>query len=405
MTAIPELSSRTIIFSLVASHAGKVCIAVVVNVLPILLPRMGGDLVPGGLSNEEIGRIGGAVFAGLVLGVVITGPLADRLGVRPVATCGSLAMALGLVLVASSQAAPEATLAAVIMGLGAGMMDLVICPLVAMVQPARRASALNRLEANYCLGSIAVILLVSVWLQVGGGWRPAIFALAVLPLILALVFVFNRWPALTQADRRQGLGHLLRSGWLLLSLSIIALSGAVEVGICVWLPTFTQRVAEGSALTGGATLVGFLACMALGRHLAANHSERFSAPQVLGWSAVVTGILVLATLVLPMSWTALTLLVLTGLPIGCLWPTVLAMNVDRFPHGGATLFSLLVAFGNGGGFLMPWCIGLMADGGSFAWGLAGLAMCPALLFVLLGLQRSRGHEAAGNVPIIPESTC
>ena len=405
MTGTPVLSARTVTLSLAASHAGKVCIAAVINVLPILLPRMGGDLVPGGLSNEEIGRIGGAVFAGLVLGVVVTGPLADRLGVRPVATCGSLAMALGLVLLGGAHAAPAATMAAVIMGLGAGMMDLVICPLVAVVQPARRASALNRLEANYCLGSIAVILLVSGWIQAGGGWRQAVFVLALLPLILVPLFALNPWPALIQADRRMGLGQLVRSGWLLLSLGIIALSGAVEVGICVWLPTFTQRVVEGSALTGGATLVGFLACMALGRHLAANHSERFTAPQMLGWSAAVTGILILATVLLSMSWTALTLLVLTGLPIGCLWPTVLAMNGDRFPHGGATLFSLLVAFGNGGGFLMPWCIGLMADGGSFAWGLAGLAMCPALLLVLLGLQRSRRYEAAGKAPTIPESTC
>ena len=98
----------------------------------------------------------------------------------------------------------------------------------------------------------------------------------------------------------------------------------------------------------------------------------------------------------------MTALVLTGLFVSCLWPTMLAYAADRVPRGGATLFSLLAASGNGGGMAAPAIVGLVAAGVDLRWGLATAAIYPlvaAVLFILPGAagRRSRGQEEEEHV--------
>ena len=71
-------------------------------------------------------------------------------------------------------------------------------------------------------------------------------------------------------------------------------------------------------------------------------------------------------------------LVLYGLGASCLWPTLLAYAGDRVSRGGATMFSLLSASGNGGGALAPLLIGAVAGRTNLRWGLTALGVYPLL---------------------------
>ena len=52
------------------------------------------------------------------------------------------------------------------------------------------------------------------------------------------------------------------------------------------------------------------------------------------------------------------------------------------------MFGLLAAFGNLGGILMPWLVGVTADRSSLRLGLATSTACPLLMaFMLLWMQR------------------
>jgi fucose permease len=85
---------------------------------------------------------------------------------------------------------------------------------------------------------------------------------------------------------------------------------------------------------------------------------------------------------------ALTASVAVGLAGSCLWPSTLGVAADRFPRGGATMFGLLAAFGNLGGILMPWLVGVTSDWSSLRLDLATSTVCPLLMaFVLLWMQR------------------
>jgi len=64
------------------------------------------------------------------------------------------------------------------------------------------------------------------------------------------------------------------------------------------------------------------------------------------------------------------------------------MAGDRFPQGGASIFGLLAAFGNLGGILIPWLVGVTADRSSLRLGLATSTVCPLLMaLVLLWIER------------------
>ncbi len=57
------------------------------------------------------------------------------------------------------------------------------------------------------------------------------------------------------------------------------------------------------------------------------------------------------------------------------------------------MFGLLAAFGNLGGILMPWLVGVTADWSSLRLGLATSTACPLLMaFMLLWMQRHPAVE-------------
>src|ERR1700746_1544827 len=142
-----------------------------------------------------------------------------------------------------------------------------------------------------------------------------------------------------------------------------------------------------SKWTGSVSLLAFSAAMALGRILAGLIGRRVDSIRLmLGccWTSVV---LFLLACLAPWPAVALAASVAVGLAGSCLWPTTLGVAADRFPQGGAPIVGLLAAFGNLGGILMPWLVGVTSDWSSLRLGLATSTACPLLMaFVLLWMR-------------------
>jgi MFS family permease len=82
--------------ALALCYAGMVCLAIAVNLMPIFLTTVQVDL--GGkavLTHEQLGRISALAFAGLVGGILFTGPLADRWGGKLFSILGTLLIGVG----------------------------------------------------------------------------------------------------------------------------------------------------------------------------------------------------------------------------------------------------------------------------------------------------------------------
>ena len=64
------------------------------------------------------------------------------------------------------------------------------------------------------------------------------------------------------------------------------------------------------------------------------------------------------------------------------------------------MFGLLAAFGNLGGILMPWLVGVTSDSSSLRLGLATSTACPLLMaFVLLWMQSRPVADLRDSHPV------
>lgn len=124
--------------------------------LPLMMSARGFDLA-------QVGVVAGVYPLVWAAGQVVFGPLSDRLGRRALILPGMLLQGLGLVLLGVAGALPALVLAAVVLGLGTGMVYPTLIALVAdRVEPATRATALGVYrfvrDGGYALGAVVAAL-------------------------------------------------------------------------------------------------------------------------------------------------------------------------------------------------------------------------------------------------------
>ena len=183
--------------ALYACYAAMMCLAMALNFLPVFLTTFSHTFgAASGLTTEQLGRIPAVMFLSFIVAILITGPLADRVRISLI-----IRFALGTTLVGLGWVAmaPSYTLllcAVAVMGFGAGMLDMILSPIVAALQPERRSAAMNWLHAYFCIGAVAAVLIASVALQWDISWRTVALILMVAPLATLLLFLGLTLPPL-----------------------------------------------------------------------------------------------------------------------------------------------------------------------------------------------------------------
>jgi len=368
-------------------------LAIGVNLLPVFLTSLsltfGGQ---DGLSQEQLGRLGAISFIGLVLGILIAGPASDRWGAKGFAMGGNGVMVLSLIGMSLAPGYGSLGLAVFWLGFGAGILDMILSPVVAVLNPDRRSAAMNWLHSFYCVGAVVTILASTVALQIGFSWRHACYLLLPLPLVLLAAFALLRFPPLvadSEAGGRTPLRHLLRGRWFWGALAAIFLGGATELGMAQWLPAYAEITLGYPQWVGGMALLLFSVAMAAGRMVAGAIGARVNPFVVMAWCCGSSAVLFFLGSFLPFSSFALAACIAVGFTGSALWPTVLGVTADRYSAGGGSMFAALAALGNAGGILMPWVVGWVGDLSSLRWGLAVSAFAPLFMLPIVLVLQSR----------------
>ncbi len=366
-------------------YAAMMCLAIGINLLPVFLTSIGASFGQGGsLSGEELGRLGAVAFAGLVVGIVTTGPLADRYGAKPFVILANILTVLGLSGMAAAQTFPLLLTTVFVVGLGAGMLDMILSPVVAALNPERRTAAMNWLHSFYPVGAVVTILIGTVALAFDVGWRAVCWLSILLPLGLTLAFLPLRFPALvTASQERTSMRELCARPWFLAALAAIFMGGATELGMAQWLPAYAETSLGFSPTVAGMGLLLFSIAMALGRMAIGMLEASANAYAIMIAGCLLSVVFFLLGAFLENPGWALAACVAAGFVGSSLWPTMLAVVSDRYPDGGATMFAALAAFGNAGGIFMPWVIGFVGDVRNLHWGIATSAIAPFLMMPLI----------------------
>lgn len=378
------------------------CLAIAINLLPVFLTTISADLGgEAGLSAEQLGRLGAVTFGGLVSGILLTGPLADRIGGKPFAAGGNLLIAIGLAILGIASSYDVVLIGAFVMGFGAGSLDMILSPIVAAVQSDRRTRAMNLLHSFYAGGAVLTILLATLAVKLEIGWQTVALGLMPMPLVLGAIFLFMRLPAII--DQTQGprtpTRRLLRQPIFIVLMLTIALGGATEAGIAYWLPAYAEQTLGFSRWHAGLGLVAFSIAMTVGRIGILFLPKSVSTITLMLVCCLLTTLLFPIATFAPSGSVALAACVLSGLTGSCLWPSTLALAADRYPNGGATMFGILAALGNLGGMTLPWIVGTVADASNMRWGLFTAIICPITMVLLLLWLRDRVRHHPDPQPV------
>ena len=377
--------TRTPAGLLAACCLATISIGLLTNLPALCLTAIAGDL---GLDRVHSGLFLSFAFWGLVVSISLSGPAADRWGFRYLLVASGVLQAAGLYLVSQAHGSGQACLGAGVTGLGTGVLDALLTPLVCAAYPKTRTRTANLLHAFYPIGMSMVVLavLLLTWLQ--WDWRHIYRLMIATNVPYAILFLFIPLPPHShQGPARMPPGLIVRQGAFLLLVGAIFLAGVAELGPSQWLPAYVEQAVGSARSTSALGLLLLGAMMALGR-LGNSFLARHAGPKPLVLAgAAITGVsLVLAALPAPTFFTVACLAVL-GLGVSGLWPSVLSLAGNRFPQAGATMYSVLQTAGNVGGLVGPLAIGLIAQRAGLRVAMGLLALAPATMLLLLVLYR------------------
>lgn len=397
-------------------HLGMFIQAMVINLAPLLFIPLREEL---GLSFEQLGRLILVNFLTQMTVDLLCTALADRVSTKALVVLANLSAALGLVWFALGSRSPhhayeQLMAGTVVFSIGCGLLEVLLSPIIQAVPSERKAGSMALLHAFYPIGKVVVIVVTGYALHRVGleHWRGVMLAWTVVPLLNTVGFMMIDLPPFAEPGRRQRLRDLVsRPTYRLVVLAMI-FAGATEVTLAQWASAYAERALGVTKLV--ADLVGFGLFglgMVAGRLWFGFHGE---GRHLRGWMQSGCWGSFAACLVIALSpWPALALL--AGLPAGffvsMLWPGTLSLSAARFPLAGASMFALLAAGGDFGCGLMPWWLGVVADGAArFApgWasgvspeafglrvGLLFTAVYPVVLSVLLARFHREDQGEAG----------
>lgn len=356
-----------------------------VQVLPaVALEALGENL---GLNFEQRGLIFSLRIVAAMPLLLLIGHYAERPYKRHILFWGLVAVVLGQLLTAVAPSYGPLLWAVLVSGIGFGVVEAIVNPLVAQLYPNRSAWALNIINGVFSLGLVIGALTTGELLQAGYGWRLAFWLWMIPPAICAVMYMTPRYPPPSpdsdtfhvRPDVRSFLANPLF--WLLSAAMV--LGGGCEAGLTSWAPNFVAEELGASARGGAWATILYGIFMAVGRFGSGVVVGRFTPMQMMLASALLCGMVTLGLAFVPTLSAAWLLFALGGLFVACFWPTLLAVASDHICVGSMSLFSLLATAGVTGCVIMPWAIGALGDIFGLRTGIMVLPVSMALLIVLL----------------------
>ena len=372
--------------TLLSCYLGFITQAITANFAPLLFLTFKDTY---GIPLEKIALIPMAFFLTQLLIDFAATKFVDRIGYRTCVVCSQVLSAVGLALLAVlPEVLPDPftgiLIAVVLYAMGAGLIEVLISPIVEACPFDNKDGVMSLLHSFYCWGMVGVILGSTVFFAVFSVKNLHILAIlwAVIPFVNAFNFLKCPIERLTEDGEGMKMGQLFRIPLFWLMALLMVCSGASEISMAQWASAFTESAMGVSKTIGD--LAGpclFAVLMGISRVFYGKMSEKLDLTKtMLGCGALCILCYLLASLS-PLPVLGLMGCELCGISVGIMWPGTLSISAQKFPKGGTVMFALLALAGDLGGSIGPSLVGSvssMADG-NLKTGLLVATLFPALL--------------------------
>ncbi len=329
------------------------------------------------------GTVVSAHFAGSVLGILAQTQLEQWLGTRLRLSLSSLFLVLGCLGVAFAPSWILVLLAAFVMGLGFGGIDVSINNLFSSGFGERGAAMSNIVNALFGVGAILGPLLIG--LTPGNYSIPFLIAFVGSLLVLFLFFSSRELDALNAKNESSSvkkavpLNLPILGAFLLLFWTYVL----VEVGAASSETSHLVKVFSWSEQNAAFVNSLFWGGLALGRVLIAPFTTRFSPSSIVLASAILVALCLSFTGVAAIAPVAYTL---AGIACGPIFPTGFVW-MSKALGGGLTNASILIASANFGGVATPLVIEFLSGRSLQGLPVAYVIVSVLMVFSVFLIQR------------------
>lgn len=337
------------------------------------------------INNQEYGWVSSMAFFGFASSILVASPMLDALGMRNLLY---LAFALHIGGIIAFVFAPTYTILYTSMlfaGFGNGLVEAVINPLAATLYPEQKTHKLNVLHAWWPGGLIIGGLLAVLMGKIGLSWQLQMAIILIPTAVYGVLLFGQRFPPTERAAAGISTGEMMRTALnpaFLVLLICMMITASIELAPNQWVESVLRSTAD---MSGTLILVYGSAIMFVLRFFAGPIAHRISPIGMMCASVAITGVGL--WLLSGVTSAAMAYAVATIFYVGVcfMWPTMLGITSERFPHGGAFVMGLM---GFAGQFMLGLIIFKM--GGVYdTWGpgaafrfVAKLALIPLVVFAI-----------------------
>jgi hypothetical protein len=304
-------------------------------------------------SEEMIGAVLGIASLGFAITIAVGSPLCDYLGMGVLLALSSLCFIGGTLIVDfAGQLASGASVywvlwgGVALLGVGWGLVEAVINPLITTLYPDAKTARLNTLHAWWPGGLIIGGLLGLLLDRLGLGWQIKIGATLLPALAFLGLSLGTKFPPTERVASGVSTGQMfrevLRPMFIVWFLSMF-LTAASELAPGQWVDNALTRTV---GMRGIWLLIYVSALMFVMRHFAGGIAHRLSPVGLLWCSSLLASLGLVALSFANSPVTGILAATVWGTGVCYLWPTMLACSSERFPRGGALLIGLMGTAGN-----------------------------------------------------------
>jgi fucose permease len=336
-----------------------------------------------------------AVRAGFLMAILLaSGIAAARWGKVAVLAVGGLILGAGLLTYAFAPVYVVVLVGMVLVGLGGGVIEALINPLVQDVHPEDSGRYLNFSNAFFSVGVLTTVLVAGELLTRGVSWRIVVGAVGALGLVSAILFaVLGPAEYRRERERREASGghvHPFRHARAIVrepAFWIFALAifcgGGAEGAFTFWSASYIQIHFDAVARAGGFGTAAFAAGMVAGRITFGRYVHQGGLRTLILVSALAGIVLSLFAFLVNNMVGFFALLFGAGISIACFWPSIQSHAAAVLRVDSTMLFILLSVAGIPGFGFTSTVMGVIADRVGLRW---SLLVIPALLAILAGIM-------------------
>lgn len=352
--------------TLLACYLGFITQAICANFAPLLFLTFHKDYQ---ISLGHIALIPTAFFLTQLIVDALCARYVDKIGYRRAIVGSQVTSALGL---AGLAVLPEmlgdpfigVILCVILYAIGSGLMEVLGSPIVEACPFDNKDAVMSLLHSFYCWGSVAVVLLSTVFFAVFGVacWKILACLWAVVPLWNIINFLRCPIEHLVEDGQGMTIRQLCKAPLFWLAVLLMVCSGASELSMAQWASAYAEAALGLSKTLGD--LMGpclFAITMGFSRVLYGKFGEKVDLTSfMLGSGALCLVCYLLASMTANPIW-GLVGCIACGFSVGIMWPGTLSITSARMPLGGTALFALLAMAGDLGGAFGPSMVGYVTQ--------------------------------------------